>query len=234
LTVSSEALVRCFGFNGVPEEKMAVVPNGVTLEDFGVEDREATRKKLGLEGRFVVGFVGSFQPWHRVDLLLEAVAVQCTPTPIHLLLVGEGVGREATEVHAVRLGIAERITATGSLPRSEIPTVLAACDIGALPGSNDYGQPMKLVEYAAAGLPVVAPDLAPVRESLQNGRTGLLFPPGNARALSEAIARLASDVRLRTRLGEAARESVRERTWVNSATRMEKALAAVSFPGKVP
>ena len=234
LTVSSKALARRLEFNGVPKEKMAVVPNGVTLEDFSVGDREATRQRMGLEGRFVVGFVGSFQPWHRVDLLLEAVAVQCTPTPIHLLLVGEGVGREAIEVHAVHLGIAERITTTGSLPSSEIPTVLAACDIGVLPGSNDYGQPMKLAEYAAAGLPAVAPNLAPVRESLQNGHTGLLFPPGDAQALSEIIACLARDAPLRTRLGKAARESVRERTWANSATRMEKALAAVSFPGEAP
>ena len=227
LTVSSDALARALGSIGIPEEKVAVVPNGVALEKFGLETREAAKMRLGLSGCCVLGFVGSFQPWHRVDQLLDAVVAQPIQTPIHLLLIGKGSGLEATEAHAARLGITERITATGSLPSSEIPAFLAACDIGVLPGSNEYGQPMKVVEYAAAGLPSIAPDLAPVREVLQHGCTGLLFPPGDTRALSEAIAQLANDAPLRARLGGAARESVRESTWAESATRMERALAEV-------
>jgi glycosyltransferase involved in cell wall biosynthesis len=211
---------------------MAVVPNGVELEKFGLETREAAKLRLGLNGRLILGFVGSFQPWHRVDQLLDAVASLCSTFPIHILMAGEGSGLEATEAYAARLGITHHITATGSLPTSEIPALLAACDIGVLPGSNDYGQPMKVVEYAAAGLPIVAPDLPPVREVLKHEHTGLLFPPGDTTALSEVIARLAEDGPLRARLGRAARESVEESTWAKSAARLESVLSQVLSNGR--
>lgn len=231
LTVSSSALARALDHSGVPKEKVAVVPNGVNLEKFGLETREAAKLKIGLNGRLILGFVGSFQPWHRVDQLMDAVADLSSTLPIHLLLVGEGSGLEAAESYAARLGITQRITVTGSLPSTEMPALLAACDIGVLPGSNDYGQPMKVVEYAAAGLPIVAPDLPPVREVLQHDRTGLLFPPGDAVAFSEVIVRLAEDRPLRARLGNAARESVGECTWAHSAALMESVLNEVLSSG---
>ena len=93
---------------------------------------------------------------------------------------------------------------------------------------------MKVVEYAAAGLPIVAPDLPPVREVLQHDRTGLLFPQGDAAALSDAIAQLAGDGSLRARLGDAARESVAKSTWARSADRMESVLAEVLSSGRSP
>jgi hypothetical protein len=86
--------------------------------------------------------------------------------------------------------------------------MLAACDIGVLPESNEYGQPMKLLEYAAAGLAIVAPDLPPVRAIIDDGVTGLLFPPGDVTGLTRALDRLLRDRAMRTRLGTQARSRI--------------------------
>jgi glycosyltransferase involved in cell wall biosynthesis len=231
LTVSSEALARKLVDDGVPREKLAVVPNGVDLAGFSPRHREATRSRLGLDGRLVLGFVGSFQPWHRVDLLLESITLLDPSIPFHLLLVGDGDGRAPALDRAADLGIAGRITAPGALPHSEATAALAACDIGVLPGTNHYGQPMKLTEYGAAGLPAVAPDLPPVREILRDGETGLLFTPGDALGLSDALTRLAKDTRLRARFGHAARVAAEERTWALSAHRMMEAALTICQPG---
>lgn len=234
LTVSSEALARKLVDGGVPREKLAVVPNGIDPTGFSPRHREATRRSLGLDGRLVLGFVGSFQPWHRVELLLDSITLLDPSIPVHLLLVGDGAGRAPALDKAANLGIAGRITAPGTLPHSEVAPALAACDIGVLPGTNDYGQPMKLTEYGAAGLPAVAPDLPPVREILQDGETGLLFTPGDAHGLSDALTRLAQDPRLRSRFGDAAREAAQELTWTRSAHRMIEAALATCWPGGAP
>jgi glycosyltransferase involved in cell wall biosynthesis len=81
-------------------------------------------------------------------------------------------------------------------------------DIGVVPHSNEYGHPMKLVEYAAAGVPAVAPDLPPIREAIEPGKTGLLFAPGDAADLARVLSRLAGDPALRRRLGDEAQRRV--------------------------
>jgi len=218
ITVSSEALRVRLIRDGLPPAKLRVVPNGVDPAAYDRVDRTEERRRLGLEGRCVVVFLGSFQPWHRVDLLVQAVAQLAQAAPVHLLLIGEGPGRGAALAEADRLGLASRVRATGAVPPAQVPPLVAAADIGVLPASNDYGQPMKLMEYAAAALPSVAPDLDPVREVLRDGVTGLLFPPGDAQALARALARLLADPALRALLGSNARAAISaEATWAARA-----------------
>ena len=193
---------------GVPPDKVRIVPNGVDLAAFDGVDRAAARKRLGLANRCVFGFVGSFLPWHRVKLLVEALARVVRDHAVHLVLVGEGPELEGALAASRHLGVASCITAVGAVSPSEVPELTSSFDVGVLPGTLDYGNPMKLVEYAAAGLPSVGPDLASVREVLQDGVTGLLFPPGDVNALAIALSRLATDGTLRKSLGERAREQV--------------------------
>ncbi len=193
---------------GVPGDKICIVPNGVDLAAYGGIDREAVRQRLGLAERCVLGFVGSFQPWHTVELLVKALGRLTNDHLVHLLLVGDGPELESALATAHRLSVSHRVTAFGPVPSSRVAELLVACDVGVLPGSNDYGHPMKLMEYAAAGLPSVAPDLGVVREVIQDGMTGLLFPPGDLDRLTTALTRLAADANLRRRLGECARNRV--------------------------
>jgi glycosyltransferase involved in cell wall biosynthesis len=153
----------------------------------------------------VVGFVGSFQPWHRVEMLIDAVAALPADCPIHVVLAGEGPGLEIVLEAARKCRVSERVTAIGAVPADAIPALLAGWDIGVLPHSNPYGDPMKLREYAAAGIPSVAPDLDPVREVIEHEATGLLFPLGDVGALAHALERLAADRALCRRMGDQAR-----------------------------
>lgn len=213
LAVSSRALARRLEEEGAPKEKLRVVPNAADATRFDGADREDVRRRYDLGDRLTLVYMGSFQPWHRVDLLVDALP-RMDPS-VRLLLVGDGAGREAALARAAELGVADRIVAPGALAGRRMADALAAGDIAVLPGTNDYGQPMKLLDYAAAGLPAVAPDLPPVREVLEPGVTGLLFPPGDRDGLVAAIARLVGDDDLRRRMAAAARSAARaeSRSW---------------------
>ena len=223
--VSSHALRERLVAEGVPRDKLCVVPNGVERAAFTRAAGVSRRAQLGLQDRLLLGFVGSFQPWHQVDRLVDALArLECPPA--HLLLVGDGPCRDAARVAAARLGLDARVTFLGAVPAEQVPAWTAAFDVGVLPGTNDYGQPMKLVEYAAAGVPAVAPDVAPVREVIEHGVTGLLFAPGDVAALAGALACLARDEALRRRLGECARRRLpAEAEWRARARELVAALA---------
>jgi glycosyltransferase involved in cell wall biosynthesis len=158
--VPSQALARALQSEGVPPSLLRVVPNGVdlALHDAAREQRDALRRRLALDARFAVAFVGSFQPWHDAALLPRALGRLAGggARGLALVLAGDGPGREAC-VRAAREVPDLLLVDEGAVAASRVPELLAACDAGALPGTNDYGQPMKLVEYAAARLPCVAP-----------------------------------------------------------------------------
>jgi glycosyltransferase involved in cell wall biosynthesis len=218
--VPSVELARLLEREGAQRDRVRIVPNGVDREAYArcTEDRAATRAALGAGSRCAVVFVGSFQPWHRIDLLVRALAGADDPSTFRVLLVGEGPGLEPALRLADAHGVAIHVKAVGALPSRDIPALLAACDIGVLPGTNEYGQPMKLLEYAAAGLPSVAPDLPPVRACVTPGRTGLLFSPGDPAALAAALLALRDRAGFRREMGRAAREHVlRAGTWADRA-----------------
>ena len=228
IVASSQALRNRLVGQGVATDKLVVIPNGADLPAYGQIDHAAARAELGLTDECVLGFLGSFQPWHGVELLVEAASRLAADHPIHVLLIGDGPMRESVLACARQLGLAEHITALGAVPAARVPRLLAAFDIAVLPGSNDYGHPMKLLDYAAAGLPTVAPDLPPVREVITDGVTGLLFPPGDRAALTRALARLAGAERLRHKLGRQARKHcARDNTWAARARALTACVTAL-------
>jgi glycosyltransferase involved in cell wall biosynthesis len=204
---------------GIPEDKVWVVPNGVDVDAFkrsrhpGV--RQEARSRFGFrDDEIILGFSGSFQSWHRAELLVEAVARLRHHYPVRGMFVGDGPTYARALALALERGVDDRVIALGSVAPEEIPMVLSAWDVGLLPGSNFYGHPMKLVEYAAAGLACVAPDLPAIREELRADETGLLFREGDLESLCAVLALLITDHSLRKRLGQAGRESAfRSASW---------------------
>lgn len=221
----SPALAEMLTREGIPREKLVCVPNGVNVKSFEMADGSSWRAAHRLQEGCVLGFVGSFQPWHRVELLIEAVALLAAGSRIHVMLGGDGPGLESVLSTAASRGVSSVIS-VGPVPADAIPSLLAACDVGVLPHSNPYGDPMKLREYAAAGLPSVAPDLDPVRQVIEHNVTGLLFPLGDAESLAAALARLIADPALRRRLGEEARRrSVAGSSWIDRSRALVAAAA---------
>ncbi|HED65611.1 MAG TPA: glycosyltransferase family 1 protein [Planctomycetes bacterium] len=214
---------------GVERDRVLVTPNGVDLDayrqTFAEGARAKARVRLGLppeaEGEVVIGFVGYYRDWHRLDVVLQAMAEPGLEAA-RLVLVGEGPARESLEREADRLALADRVHFAGRRPHAEIPALLAAFDQAVVPAINEYASPLKLHEYMAAGLATIAPDQPNLREVLRNEHDALLVPPGDADAMAAAVLRLARDGGLRTRLGERARSTVVERdlTWDGNARRV--------------
>jgi glycosyltransferase involved in cell wall biosynthesis len=209
---------------GAVRERILVTPNGVHLEQYGRSEPGAARQALGLserDGAVWLGFVGYHRPWHRLDLVVAALA---RPALAHaqLVLVGEGPARAELDEAARRHGVAARVHHVGPRRHDEIPSLLAAFDVGLVPAINPYASPLKLHEYMAAGLPTVAPDQPNLREVLVHEREALLFAPGDGDALTAALVRLVEDGALRTRLGREARRQidVQGLTWERNAERV--------------
>jgi glycosyltransferase involved in cell wall biosynthesis len=231
-TVPSFALRDRFINQGLPADKLLVVPNGVNPETF-TDRRSELRSAHGFqEDCCVLGFVGSFQPWHDVHLLVEALVELRHRHSLHLVLVGDGPDRASVQARTERLELRRAVTFLGSVDSDQVPSLLSMIDIGLLPGANDYSHPMKLIEYGAAGLPSIAPDVAPVREVLRHERNGLLFRKGDISALSAAISRLAGDPALRHKLGSEARGAVLANAkWDDRAQEIAAALARLTAAG---
>jgi glycosyltransferase involved in cell wall biosynthesis len=207
--------------------RVAVIHNGVDLGSFDGADGRAIRTRHGFDaGTIVVGFSGSLKPWHGVDTLIEAVAT--LPASVRLLIVGDGPQRAELERLAGTYPKPDWAVFTGAVPHTQVPAHLAAMDIAVapyLPQENFYFSPLKVIEYLAAGLPVVASDQGDMR--LLVGEAGIVVPAGDSDALAAAVGGLSSDPDLRGRLAAAARPLARDRDWTKVAARVEAVLAAL-------
>jgi len=207
---------------GVPDGRIHVIPNGINESEFSnLPLPEEAKKRLGLDGRFVLGFVGFMRDWHGLERVVEFMA-RSDRTDLHALFVGDGPARAAVERRACELGLKQRVTITGVVQRGEVPAVLAAFDVALQPAVVEYASPLKLFEYLAVGLPVLAPDAPNIREVLQDGVNAVLFDPDDDLAFGRGLARLCDDEGLRLRLGAAARTTIGQRglTWRGNAQRV--------------
>jgi glycosyltransferase involved in cell wall biosynthesis len=210
---------------GVTESRIVVLPNGVEPGRFCPEAcaRRAMRARLRIPAHaVVVGFVGILRPWHGVELLLEAAAkLSGKRHGAHFLIVGDGPSRASLEGVVRARGLERRVTFTGRVPHSDIPQYIATCDIGVSPRTTFYASPMKVLEYMATGIAVIAPRLPNLQDLIQDGVNGMLFQPEDADNLSAALQALIDDPQRRCQLGQRARATVlRGRTWQHNAARI--------------
>ncbi|MGG6240271.1 glycosyltransferase family 4 protein [Nodosilinea sp. AN01ver1] len=201
----------------VDGDRVRVIPNGVNHHRFA----EVPFSQSATESRsstFTVGFVGSLKPWHGLAHLVNAFDQLYQRVPqARLLIVGDGPERDRLEVQLVERRLQSVARCTGAVLADRIPELLAQMDVAVAPypASPDfYFSPLKVVEYMAAGLPVVVSDIGQLRHLVVHGVTGLLCPPGDENALSIALERLWRSPDLRRSLGRSARRQVLARhTW---------------------
>jgi glycosyltransferase involved in cell wall biosynthesis len=211
---------------GVASDRVSVIPNGVDPDVFGPADEPSTiKQQLGWTDRFVVGFVGSMKPWHGVETLLQTLQLLGgVDSPFRLLLVGSGPMLPELEEQSRRLGLAGAVHMTGAVPHHTVPELLRAMDVTVVTyaaDADEYFSPVKLFEYMAMALPVVAARVGQVCDVIDKGRTGWLYAPADAGELATLIGMLESDRDLCRRVGAAARECVmNEYTWRHNARRV--------------
>jgi len=222
----TEVLARAIARAGVPPDRITVIPNGVDLDRFAPGDDGTTRRLLSLENRLVLGFVGFVREWHHADAIIDLLAGPDLPPNSHFLIVGDGPVRGALMDQARRLGVEDRLTITGIVPREEVAPYVRCFDIALQPHVVAYASPLKMIEYMALARAIVAPATDNIRELLIDGQNALLVEPDDREAYAAAVGRLARDAGLRARLGTAARETVlaRDLTWRHNA----RAVAALA------
>ena len=206
LLAVSEEVARVFrARSGLPLEKIRVLVNGVDTKKFGGGDRAGMRERLGAtEGAPLFGSAGRLASQKNFSLLVEALGRVNTGRP-RLAIAGEGEERGALAERARTYGV--ELMMPGQV--DDMPSFYAALDGFVFP-SRQEGRSNAVAEAMAAGLPVVASDIPGNRELIEPGRTGLLFPAGDAGALAAEIKGLLADpVRARA-LGAAARAWARE------------------------
>ena len=174
----------------------------------------------------VLGFVGGLRPWHGVEILPELLArLQKRHPGTRLVIAGDGQLRGELERAFAKRGLEKLVTITGLLSHEDVPDVIRTFDVALAPypkhNHDFYFSPLKLFEYMACGIPVVAAKLGQIAETLRHGKTGLLYPPGNLNALAASCERLLDDGPLRRKLGVAAAKLVRDKfTWDGNAARV--------------
>ena len=179
---------------GLPAEKVSVIPNGVEASAYAFDRPKdgALAAQLGLEGKFVVGFVGSFYAYGGLDLLLAAFpALRAALPEARLLLVGGGMEDEALRRQARALGIEDAVVFPGRVPHDDVEHYYSVLDIACFPRHSlrltELVTPLKPLEAMAMGRVCVASDVGGHRELIRDGETGYLFQADDAEALTARL-----------------------------------------------
>jgi glycosyltransferase involved in cell wall biosynthesis len=211
-------------------QRVEVLHNGHALERYAracADARFRIRTEFGLAPSarviLVIGkMMTRIKGQHHAIFAMQRIIERCPDAA--LLLVGDGPDRGLCEQMVNQLGLEQRVRFAGQ--REDVPDLLAATDVLAMPSSTE-GLPYVALEAAAAGRPVVAFDCGGMPDVVLQGQTGILVPPGDQSALATAIVRVLADPALAKRLGEAGRRHAANFTVDRHIARLEELYAAV-------
>lgn len=212
-------------------EGIWVIPNGVDLERF---DRATDPIPSPFANDDpVILFVGSFRPWHGLDRLIEAFQTLCDRrVGANLLLVGDGPMRATLERRCADAGLADRVHWTGAVDPDDVPRWGRLADLAVAPYPDDerfYFSPIKIFEFQALELPVVASHVGQIPELITHGETGWLVDPRSVEALASGLVDLIENPTRRQQIGVAARRHVAETaTWDHRASEILARIEEVS------
>ncbi len=210
-------------FPRIDADKVCVVTNGVDVDRFAqtrqkIQARWTARTagELPSDAPITIGFVGSLRPWHGMEVLAAAFrAFHRVHSTSRLLIVGDGPARKDLEKS---LGSSARPATqmVGSVPHESVAQWLAEIDIAVAPypqtdSRSFYFSPLKLLEYMAAGIPLVASHLGDIPRIVRHNVDGLLVEPGSIEAMTAAWEFLSGDPRAASRLSHQAVQRVSER-----------------------
>ena len=212
---------------GIPEQRVAVIPNAVDVGAFrfGAEPDPRLRRELGLEGATVLGFAGSFYGYEGLDLLIEAARRMLPAHPaLRVLLVGGGPQEQNLKAQAAAAGFQDRVIFAGRVPHAQVQRYYELIDVLAYPRLpirlTELVTPLKPLEAMAQGRMFVASDVGGHRELIRDRETGFLFRAGDVGALQRVLEELLAQRELWPQIRAQARRFVEvERTWTSSVAR---------------
>ncbi|MGD8908636.1 MAG: glycosyltransferase family 4 protein [Chromatiales bacterium] len=230
--VSSIVKEHIVNYLGVSENKISVVENGVDTDKFDMDKYDPIeKKKLKLDGYFVIGFVGTFKPWHGFDYVIDLMSsLKSDYSNIKLLAVGDSRERSAYEKKVTEKGLADSFIFAGHVQHDDIPKYVSVMDVTIAPHDRDsfksiggfHGSPLKIFEYMAMGKPVIATPIGQIKDIIEDNISGRLIFSDHIDELSKAVVRLYEDEDYRNLLGNNARNVVMEKyTWKMNARKIE-------------
>lgn len=220
------------GYYVVPPRKVSVIPPGVDANLFRPHDRQAARRRLGVEGKRVLLFVGRMDRIKGVDTLLSVAAASLAADPqlpLTVLLVGgnrqlrvmDDASREVLRLQTVvrDLGLQQVVRFGGPKAQTELPAYYAAADVCVVPSyAESFG--MTAVEAMACGTPVVASCVGGLQSTIVDGVTGFLVPRDHPEDFARRIHQVLDSSELRERLGCAAVEAAGRYQWSTVAEQL--------------
>jgi PEP-CTERM/exosortase A-associated glycosyltransferase len=235
VTTICEGLQREIVARGIPVRKVTVIPNAVDVARFQVEAAPnlALREQLGIAGKTVIGFIGSFYAYEGLDTLLRALpAIVARRPEARVLLVGGGPKEAELRRLALDLGVQDLVQFTGRVPHAEVHRYYGAVDVLAYPRHSmrltEIVTPLKPLEAMAQGKVLLASDVGGHRELIRHDETGILFRADDVGALASAVIDLLARRSDWDRLRMRARSFVeRERSWAASVARYRAVYGAL-------
>lgn len=214
---------------GVAPEKVTVIPNAVDIEHFqvGAEADPVLQQELGLTGKTVVGFIGSFYAYEGIPLLLDALPSMLESNPdIKLLLVGGGPQESLIKEKAAANNLGEHVILTGRVPHTDVQNYYNLVDIFVYPRLSmrltELVTPLKPLEAMAQGKLVLASDVGGHKELITHGHNGCLFQADSAASLASAVTDMLNGRDQWTTMKSNGRRYVEEdRNWSNSVGRYQ-------------
>ncbi|MBI5644201.1 MAG: glycosyltransferase [Deltaproteobacteria bacterium] len=212
----TNSLKGCLIEMGIGEGLVSIAHDGVKEEWFDTSWKAP--------GEYIC-YAGSLHEWKGVDELIGAM--KYLPDE-RLVIVGGGARLDRLKELAVGAGVGERVAFAGNVPHQSVPGYLSRAKVAVLPnidkGLTRFSSPLKLFEYMASGVPIVASDLQVFKEVLEDGRNALLARPGDCKELACRIKELAGDHLLSLKIGGAARADARGYTYANRAIKILDAI----------
>jgi PEP-CTERM/exosortase A-associated glycosyltransferase len=212
---------------GVPGDKVTVIPNAVDRNIFagpGIPD-PALATRLGLSGKIVLGFFGSFYAYEGLDLLLRALPdMRYRRADIAILLVGGGPEEERLRALAGELDLGASVVFAGRVHHEEMRRYYDLVNLLVFPRISsrltELVTPLKPLEAMAQERIVVASSVGGHRELIRDGETGYLFPPGDPQRLAKGVLAALADQESWPRIRAQASEFIdSERSWAHSVAR---------------
>jgi len=211
---------------GIPKEKISLAPNCVDSEQFTIQPRnEQLERSLMLNGKVVVGYVGSLLHYEGLNILLEAVSLlpQLLRNNLAVLIVGDGVIRPHLEQQAQELGLSHMVRFVGKVPMDVVNDYYSLIDIAPFPRISaevcEMISPLKPLEAMAMGSVVLASNVRAIAEHVIVNKNGLLFEKENAHDLAEKLTALIQHPTKIQELSQAGRIWVEQRrSWTSIAS----------------
>ncbi len=211
---------------GIPGSKVTVIPNAVDIEHFstGRAVDPQLMSSLSLDGKIVLGFIGSFYAYEGIPLLLDAMPEMLRSCPdLRLLLVGGGPQETLIKLKIAELNLDDYVMMTGRVPHTEVQDYYDLVEIFIYPRLSmrltDLVTPLKPLEAMAQGKLVLASDVGGHKELIRHGENGCLFRADSAGDLAGAVVEMLQNKQSWPEMRQNGRDYVeQDRNWSNSVS----------------